>query len=104
MLTFLILPYMDAIKGAMMMNSVAVIPSLIRLFLGSSVFERVKGNAKKEKSKKVMGIPTKKLIAGSTLAMQFLSVFLWTFIAYYERHIVERWYLLPVALILSIKS
>ncbi len=96
---FLILPYVDVTKGAMMMNNVAVLPALIRLFVTSAPVMSKENT--KAKTRKAMGLSTNRVITGVTLALQLLSVLLWTLIGYNERHAVERWYLIPVALILG---
>lgn len=82
-----------------MMNNVAVIPGLIRLFVTSAP-PMTKENSK-AKTRKAMGLSTNRIFSGITLGMQLLSVILWTLIGYNERHSVEKWYLIPVALVLG---
>lgn len=83
MLLFVVLPTLDVTKGAMMLNSVGVVPCIIRVFTNRSASKNFIADH---------------LMVYLNFLLQLITIAVWTLVGFNEKS--NRAYLIPVALVL----
>lgn len=98
LLLFVILPKVDSTRGAMMMNSVATVPAIIRLLVDNETDDIRKNEEPMPKLTSMILSPRK--LSWFNFSIQMTVIIGWTILEYSDN--LVHWYMLPISLILGL--